>query len=135
MAEVMAQANSDLILLLAEAAEVSLLPTITRGWSRIGQQRVIPPPGVHAAQHWAWGAVDPVSGRTVHILHPRRTRRGFRRWRAALSRAFELPTHPPRRLILLVDHDQAPRAQVGQRWLSKYPPVFRSSGSRPIPQS
>ena len=121
MAEVMAQANSDLIVLFADAAEVSLLPTITRCWSRIGQQRVIPTPGVRAEKRWDWGAVDPISGRTLHIVHPHRNRVGFRRLLAAISRTFELPTHPQRRVILFIDNDKAHRAKAVQRLLTKYP--------------
>jgi len=119
--ETTGQTNSEVILLFADAAEVSLLPTLTRCWSRIGQQRVVLTPGVHAPKYGDGGAVDPVSGRTVHILHPRRTSRGFRRLLAAISRAFELPAHPQRRIVLFVDNDQAHHTWAVQRLLSKYP--------------
>lgn len=123
MAEVMTQAKgeSHLIMLFADSAEVSLFPTITRCWSRIGQQRVIPTPGVRAEKRWDWGAVDPISGRTLHILHPKRNRVGFLRLLAAISRTFELPTHPERRVLLFIDNDKAHRAQAVQRLLAKYP--------------
>lgn len=121
MLEVMAQTDEELILLFADAAEISLFPTVTRCWSRIGQQRVIPTPGVRADKQWDWGAVDPVSGRTVHVLHPQRNSHGFRRLLAAIARAFELPAHPQRRIVLFVDNDKAHQAQSVQRLLAKYP--------------
>jgi hypothetical protein len=44
-----------------------------------GKQRVIEAPQVRAAKRWDWGAVDPISGHTVHVVHPRRNTVGFRR--------------------------------------------------------
>jgi transposase len=108
------------ILLLADSAQVSLLPTLTRCWTRIGQQRVIPTPGVHAPKHWDWGAVDPVTGRTIHVIHHRRNNVGFRRLLAAVSRAYELPTHPERKVIVVVDNDRAHRAKPVSRLLEKH---------------
>jgi hypothetical protein len=49
----MAQASTNqLILLFADAAEVSLFPAITRCWTEVGKQRVILTPGVRAAKRW-----------------------------------------------------------------------------------
>jgi len=76
-----------LILLFADSAEVSLLPTITRCWTPIGEQRVILTPGVRTPKRWNWGAVNPVTGQTVHVIHRRRNNVGFRRLLAAISRA------------------------------------------------
>lgn len=86
--------------MFGDSAEISLFPTITRCWTRIGHQRVILTPGVRAEKRWDWGAVEPRTGRTVHVIHPRRNNIGFRRLLAAISRAYELPTHPERRVIL-----------------------------------
>jgi len=99
---------------------VSLFPTITRCWTRIGNQRVILTPGVHAAKRWDWGAVNPVTGQTVSVLHRRRNNVGFRRLLAAISRAYELPTHPERKVILFVDNDKAHKAKAVLRLLEKH---------------
>jgi hypothetical protein len=106
--------------LFADAAEVSLLPTITRCWSQIGHQRVIHTPGVHAPKQWDWGAVDPLSGHTLHLVHPRRNNVGFRRLLAAISRVYDLPNHPDRQVVLFVDNDKAHRAKGVQRLLEKH---------------
>jgi transposase len=100
--------------------EVSLLPTITRCWSRIGQQRIIPTPGVHAPKQWDWGAVDPVLGHTLHVVHPHRDNVGFRRLLALISRTYDLPAHPERRVILFVDNDKAHRAKAVHSLLDKH---------------
>lgn len=123
LAEVMVQAkgDSDLIVLFADSAEVSLFPTLTRCWSRIRQQCLIPTPGVRTDKRWDWGVVDPISGRTVHLLHPKRNRVGFRRLLAAISRTFDFPIHPERRVLLFIDNDKAHRAPAVQRLLAKYP--------------
>jgi transposase len=99
---------------------VSLFPTITRCWTRIGQQRVILTPGVRAAKRWNWGAVNPVTGQTVSVIHHRRNNVGFRRLLAAISRAYELPTHPQRKVILYVDNDRAHKAKAVRQLLEKH---------------
>ena len=93
---------------------------ITRCWTQIGQQRVIETPGVRAAQHWDWGAVDPVSGRTRFVLNPRRNNVRFRRVLAAISREYELPSHPARTVVLFVDNDKAHYAKPVRHLLRKH---------------
>jgi transposase len=99
---------------------VSLFPTITRCWTRIGQQRVILTPGVRAAKRWNWGVVNPVTGQTVSVIHHRRNNVGFRRLLAAISRAYDLPAHPERKIILFVDNDKAHKAKAVNRLLDKH---------------
>ena len=99
---------------------MSLFPTLTRCWTRIGQQRVIRTPGVHAPKCWDWGAVDIVSGRTLHRLHPRRNNVGLRRLLAAISRAYELTTRPQRKVIVFVDNDKAHYARSVRRLVDKF---------------
>ncbi len=84
----------------------------------MGKQRVILTPGVRATKCWDWGAVDAVTGRTVHIVHGRRNNVGFRRLLAAISRAYELPTHPERKVILFVDNDKAHSAKAVRQLLA-----------------
>ena len=116
----LAQVDDNLIMLLEDSAQVSLLPTMTRCWTRIGQQRIIPTPGVHAAKCWDWGVVDAVSGQTLHLLHPRRNHSGLRRLLAAIARHYELGKHPLRRVILWLDNDKAHKAKAVERLLSKH---------------
>lgn len=97
-----------------------MFPTITRCWTRIGQQRVILTPGVRAAKRWNWGAVNPVTGQTVSVIHHRRNNVGFRRLLAAISRAYDLPAHPERKVILFVDNDMAHKAKAVRRLLAKH---------------
>jgi transposase len=120
IAERKAEASSEQILLLGDSAEVSLFPTITRCWARIGQQRVILTPGVRAAKRWNWGAVNPVTGQTVSVIHHRRNNVGFRRLLATISRAYDLPAHPERKVILFVDNDMAHKAKALRRLLEKH---------------
>lgn len=107
-------------LLFGDSAVASLLPTITRCWTRIGQQRTIATPGVKAEKVWDWGAVDVVTGQTVHLLHPRRNNVGIRRLLAAISRQYQLADHPERQVILVLDNDKAHKAKVVQRLLVKH---------------
>lgn len=88
-----------------DSAEVSLLPTITRCWTRIGQQRVIPTPGVKAEKRWDWGAVNVVTGESIHRLHARRNNVGLRRllYRLAKSVAYIFCT----KIVASSQHDLA----------------------------
>jgi transposase len=115
-----AQHDDNLIVLWGDSAEVSRLPTITRCWTRIGQQRIIPTPGVHAAKCWDWAVVDVISGHTLSILHPHRTNNGLRRLLAAISRHYALGQHPQRQVILWLDNDKAHKAKAVDRLLSKH---------------
>jgi hypothetical protein len=105
-----------LILLFGDSAEVSTFPTITRCWTPIGQQRTIPTPGMRATKRWNWGTVEPLTGRT----HRRRNNVGFRRLLAAISRTYDLPSHPERKVILFVDNDKAHKAKPVQTLLDKH---------------
>ena len=115
----MAKTNDDLILLFSDSAEVSLMPTITRCWTKVGAQRVVLTPGVRAQKRWNWGAVDVVSGRTVHVTHSHRNNVGFRRLLAAIARTFRLKEHPLRKVILFVDNDRAHNAKQVRNPLAK----------------
>jgi transposase len=77
-------------------------------------------PGMRAAKRWNWGAVNPVTGQTVHVIHHRRNNVGFRRLLAAISRAYDLPHHPERQVILFVDNDKAHQAKAVHRLLEKH---------------
>jgi transposase len=114
------QADPEQVLLFGDSAEVSLFPTITRCWTPVGQQRVILTPGVRAAKRWSWGAVNPVTGETVSVIHHRRNNVGFRRLLAAISRAYDLPSHPERKVILFLDNDRAHKAKAVRQLLEKH---------------
>lgn len=96
------------------------MPTITRCWMKIGQQRLILTPGVRAQKRWNWGAVNVVTGETVHIVHERRNNIGFRRLLAAISRHFQLAEHPQRKVLLYVDNDKAHDAKAVRKLWVKY---------------
>ena len=96
------------------------MPTITRCWMKIGQQRLILTPGVRAQKRWNWGAVNVITGETVHIVHERRNNIGFRRLLAAISRHFQLAEHPQRKAILYVDNDKAHDAKAVRELLAKH---------------
>ena len=116
----MSQADDNLIILFADSTEVSLMPTVTRCWTKIGQQRLILTPGVRAKKSWNWGAVDVVTGRTVHLIHQRRNNIGFRRLLAAISRTLELRAYPQRTVLLFVDNDRAHDAKAVRTLLGRH---------------
>ena len=64
--------------------------------------------------------MNPLTGHTVHVVHARRNNVGFRRLLAAVSRTYELPTHPQRRVTRFVDNDRAHYARVVRQLLEKH---------------
>ena len=75
---------------------------------------------MRAAKRWNWGAVNPVTGQTVSVIHHRRNNVGFRRLLAAISRTYDLPAHPERKVILFVDNDKAHDAKPVRRLLEQH---------------
>ncbi len=96
------------------------MPTITRCWTKIRRQRLIPTPGVRAQKRWDWGAVNVLTGQTVHIVHERRNNIGFRRLLAAIARHFQLADYPQRKVVIFVDNDKAHDAKAVRKLLAKY---------------
>lgn len=96
------------------------MPTITRCWTKISRQRLILTPGVRAQKRWNWGAINVVTGQTVHIVHKRRNNIGFRRLLALIARHFQLAERPQRKVILFVDNDKAHDAKAVRKLLAKY---------------
>ncbi len=84
------------------------------------EQRLVLTPGVRAQKRWNWGAVNVLSGETVHIVHQRRNNIGFRRLLAAISRYFHLADYPQREIVVFVDNDKAHDAKVVRQLLAKY---------------
>jgi transposase len=78
--------------------------------------------------------LTPVTGRTVNVIHRCRNNVGFRRLLAAISRAYDLPSHPERKVVLFIDNDRAHKAkrihellerhghQIQIEWLPPYSP-------------
>ena len=96
------------------------MPTIMRCWTKIGRQQLILTPGVRAQKRWDWGAVNVMTGQTVHIVHKRPNNIGFRRLLAAISRQFQLTAQPQRKVILFVDNDKAHDAKAVRKLLTKH---------------
>ena len=66
------------------------------------------------------GAVNVVTGESLHLLHARRNNVGIRRLLAAIARHYELAHHPQRRVILVLDNDKAHKAKVVERLCAKH---------------
>jgi transposase len=69
------------------------------------------------------------------VIHQRRNNVGFRRLLAAISRAYDLPAHPERKLVLFVDNDKAGAVlrllekhgnRIQLEWLPSYSPELNA---------
>lgn len=68
--------NGDLLLYYQDEVDLNLLPGILRCWTQEGVQRKVPTPGVNQKQY-GFGAVNYVSGQTVHRIEERKNSVGF----------------------------------------------------------
>lgn len=116
-----ARQDPNTIVLFQDEATLSLLPTLTRMWTRIGQQPKILTPGVRPAKRQAFGLVDPVRGEFGYLFHPRRNKQGFRRQIGWLARHYELARYPQRKVYLILDNASAHKCKWVKRLLEKYP--------------
>ena len=109
-------------MLFADSAQVSLFPTITRCWTRIGVQPVIEAPGVRPQKRYDFGVVEPISGQVLFLTHRRRNNVGFRRLLAAIIRSYGLglDAGDERELVLFVDNASEHQAKAVGRLLAPY---------------
>jgi len=90
-------------LLYEDEAILKRFPTLTRVWTRSGEQKVIPT--VDDKERFAvYGAFDPIGGRSHHRFHPTIEQAGFRPFVEELERRYAGEDQP---LVLVLDNASA----------------------------
>jgi transposase len=115
------QAKTDEILLYyQDEIDLNLLPGIMRCWTLAGVQRKVPTPGQNQ-KRYGFGAVNYVSGQTVHRIEERKNSAGFC---AFIEQFMQTVTHAPdyrgQKIVLVVDNFIIHRSRKTQDFLQKY---------------
>lgn len=112
--------NGEILLYYQDEIDLNLLPGIMRCWTLEGVQRKIPTPGVNQKQY-GFGAVDYVSGQTLHRIEERKNSVGFC---AFIEQFLQTVTHAPeyhgQKIVLVVDNFIIHHSRKTQEFLEKY---------------
>jgi transposase len=112
--------NGEVLLYYQDEIDLNLLPGIMRCWTLEGVQRKIPTPGVNQKQY-GFGAIDYVSGQTVHRIEERKNSVGFctfiEQFMQTVTRA---PEYHGQKIVLVLDNFIIHRSRKTQEFLQKY---------------
>lgn len=112
--------NGEILLYYQDEIDFNLLPGIMRCWTLQGVQRKIPTPGVNQKQY-GFGAVNYVSGQTVHRIEEHKNSAGFC---AFIEQFMQTVTHLPdyhgQNIVLVVDNFIIHHSRKTQEFLEKY---------------
>lgn len=112
--------NGDILLYYQDEIDLNLLPGILRCWTLQGAQRKIPTPGVNQ-KRYGFGAVNYISGQTVHRIEERKNSVGFC---AFIEQFMHTVTHASdyqgQKIVVVVDNFIIHRSRKTQAFLEKY---------------
>ena len=112
--------NGEILLYYQDEIDLHLLPGIMRCWTLEGVQRKIPTSGVNQKQY-GFGAVNYVSGQTVHRIEERKNSVGFC---AFIEQFMQIVTQAPeyhgQKIVLVVDNFIIHHSRKTREFLAKY---------------
>ena len=112
--------NGEILLYYQDEIDLNLLPGIMRCWTLEGVQRKVPTPGVNQKQY-GFGAVNYVSGQTVHRIEDRKNSIGFC---AFIEQFMQIVTQAPdyhgQKIVLVVDNFIIHRSRKTREFLEQY---------------
>jgi len=112
--------NGDILLYYQDEIDLNLLPGILRCWTLEGVQRKVPTPGQNQKQY-GFGAVNYVSGQTVHRIEERKNSLGFCAFiEQFMQTVTQAPDYHSQKIILVVDNFIIHRSRKTQEFLAQY---------------
>ena len=112
--------NGELLLFYQDEIDLNLLPGIMRCWTLEGIQRKVPTPGANQKQY-GFGAVNYVSGQTVHRIEERKNSVGFCAFiEQFMKTVTQAPDYHAQKIVLVVDNFIIHRSRKTQDFLEKY---------------
>jgi len=112
--------NGEILLYYQDEIDLNLLPGIMRCWTLQGVQRKVPTPGANQKQY-GFGAVNYVSGQTLHRIEERKNSAGFcafiEQFMQTVTRA---PDYQGEKIVLVVDNFIIHHSRKTQEFLEKY---------------
>ena len=112
--------NGEVLLYYQDEIDLNLLPGIMRCWTLEGVQRKVPTPGLNQKQY-GFGAVNYVSGQTVHRIEERKNSIGFCAFiEQFLQTVTQVPDYHGQKIVLVVDNFIIHRSRKTQEFLAQY---------------
>lgn len=112
--------NGDVLLYYQDEIDLNLLPGIMRCWTLEGVQRKVPTPG-QSQKQYGFGAVNYVSGQTVHRIEERKNSVGFCAFiEQFMQTVTQTPDYHGQKIVLVVDNFIIHRSRKTQEFLEKY---------------
>ena len=112
--------NGELLLYYQDEIDLNLLPGIMRCWTLEGTQRKVPTPGVNQ-KRYGFGAVNYVSGQTVHRIEERKNSVGFCAFiEQFMQTVTQAPHYHGQKIVLVVDNFIIHRSRKTQDFLETY---------------
>lgn len=112
--------NGEILLYYQDEIDLNLLPGIMRCWTLAGVQRKVPTPGVNQKQY-GFGAVNYVSGQTVHRIEERKNSAGFCAFiEQFMQTVTQAPDYHGQKIVVVVDNFIIHRSRKTQAFLENY---------------
>ena len=112
--------NGEILLYYQDEIDLNLLPGIMRCWTMQSVQRKVPTPGVNQKQY-GFGAVNYVSGQTVHRIEERKNSAGFCAFiEQFMQTVTQAPDYHGQKIVLVVDNFIIHHSHKTQEFLEKY---------------
>lgn len=112
--------NSEILLYYQDEIDLNLLPGILRCWTLHGVQRKVPTPGVNQ-KCYGFGAVNYVSGQTVHRIEEHKNSAGFCAFiEQFMPTVTQAPDYHGQKIVLVVDNFIIHHSRKTQEFLEKY---------------
>lgn len=112
--------KGDILLFYQDEIDLNLLPGIMRCWTLQGVQRKVPTPGVNQ-KRYGFGAVNYVSGQTIHRIEERKNSVGFCAFiEQFMQTVTQAPDYHGQKIVLVVDNFIIHRSRKTQEFLEKY---------------
>lgn len=112
--------KGDILLFYQDEIDLNLLPGIMRCWTLQGVQRKVPTPGVNQ-KRYGFGAVNYVSGQTIHRIEERKNSVGFCAFiEQFMQTVTQAPDYHGQKIVVVVDNFIIHRSHKTQEFLEKY---------------
>ena len=112
--------NGELLLYFQDEIDLNLLPGILRCWTLRGSQRKVMTPGLNV-KRYGFGAVNYVSGETLHRIEERKNSAGFCAFLEQFMKAVtQSPDYQGHQIVLVVDNFRIHHSKKTMAFLEQY---------------
>ena len=112
--------NGAILLYDQDEIDLNLLPGLLRCWTQKGVQRKVMTPGVNQ-KRYGFGAVNYVSGQTLHRIEERKNSTGFCAFiEQFMQTVTQAPEYHGQKIVLVVDNFIIHPSRKTQEFLEKY---------------